>query len=306
MLNLICGPSGAGKSRRILRAIGEDISAKRRCYLLVPEQQAYISERDVSAMLPSNAGLYFEIVNFSKLADAIFRRYGGCAAPSAGSGIRSVLVWNTLRQLAPSLEQYGKSKIDASLTAEMFTTLQELQNNGIDSDQLREIADRLDESTPLKKKLRDLEMIYAQYIVHTEAAFNSLLPPGEAVVLHKLPIINRVAPKLTVGTVAVGRTACNDGGITVLVKQELFGCTPYVHRVVRNVYWHITDNHYAEGMRILDERLPLCVKLELNPLPEAAFCGKFASVLACFFYILVLVAPRGPFRVIVIHLECHK
>ena len=164
MLNLICGPSGAGKSQRVLRSIAEDISAKRKCYLLVPEQQAYISERDVSTLLPSNAGLYFEIVNFSKLADAVFRRFGGCAAPSAGNGIRSVLVWNTLRQLAPALQQYGKSKIDASLTAEMFSTLQELQNNGIDSDQLKTIADRLDEDAPLRKKLLDLEMIYAQYL----------------------------------------------------------------------------------------------------------------------------------------------
>ena len=164
MLNLIYGSSGSGKSRKMLQAIKEDVSQGRRCYLLVPEQQAYISERDIYALLPSNAGLYFEIVNFSKLADAVFRRFGGCASPSAGSGSRSVLVWNTLRQLAPALLQYGRSKIDAALTAEVFSTLQELQNNGIESDQLREIADQLDEDAPLRKKLLDLEMIYAQYM----------------------------------------------------------------------------------------------------------------------------------------------
>ena len=32
---------------------------------MIPEQQAYISERDLSVRLPQNAGLYFEIVNFS-------------------------------------------------------------------------------------------------------------------------------------------------------------------------------------------------------------------------------------------------
>ena len=164
MLNLICGTSGAGKSRRVLRAISEDIQKGRKCYLLVPEQQAYISERDLFELLPPNAGLYFEIVNFSKLADAVFHRFGGYAAPSAGSGARSVLVWNTMRQLAPLLQQYGKSKIDASITAEMFSTLQELQSNGIEPDQLRDVAGSIDEKDPLHKKLLDLELIYATYL----------------------------------------------------------------------------------------------------------------------------------------------
>ena len=163
MLNLIYGTSGSGKSERVFEAICRDIQDKRQCYLLVPEQQAYISERDLSARLPSHAGLYFEIVNFSKLADLVFRRFGGCATVSAGNGIRSVLVWETLRQLSPALLQYGKSRNDTALTAEMLSTLQELQNNGIDSTQLEAVAEQLDETSPLRKKLLDLAMIDAVY-----------------------------------------------------------------------------------------------------------------------------------------------
>ena len=110
MLNLIYGVSGSGKSEKVFNSIIEDISCRRKCYLLVPEQQAYISERDLSSRLPSCAGLYFEIVNFSKLADDVFRKYGGAAQVSAGNGIRAVIVWETLRQLAPVLEQYGKNQ----------------------------------------------------------------------------------------------------------------------------------------------------------------------------------------------------
>ena len=134
MLNLIYGTSGSGKSARVLQSICEDIRANRKCYLLVPEQQAYISERELSHRLPSNAGLCFETVNFSKLAEKVFRRFGGCATVSVGNGVRSVLIWETVRRLSPMLEQYGKSKNDASMTAEMLSTLEELRNNGIDGE----------------------------------------------------------------------------------------------------------------------------------------------------------------------------
>ena len=82
MLKLICGPSGSGKTKFITEAIRADVAAGKRCFLLVPEQQAYISERDLPALLPKNAGLFFEIVNFSRLADTVFSQYGGVTQKS--------------------------------------------------------------------------------------------------------------------------------------------------------------------------------------------------------------------------------
>lgn len=163
MLHLICGTSGAGKSRLILDRIREDIRNGVRCYLLIPEQQAYISERDLLDDLPSEAGLYFRITNFSKLADEIFRRYGGVAQQTVGNGMRSVLMWETLRQVYPMLVQYGKNRLDATMTSEMLKTLEELNNNGIDADKLEAVAEQIDERSPLRKKLSDLALISSVY-----------------------------------------------------------------------------------------------------------------------------------------------
>ncbi|MBR7098751.1 MAG: hypothetical protein IKC59_04985, partial [Clostridia bacterium] len=153
MLNLIYGVSGSGKTAAITDAIRRDIQTQTKCYLLVPEQQAYISERDLASELPSNAGLYFEVVNFSKLAEKVFRQCGGAAQISTKNGIRAVIVWETLRQLSPLLTQYGKSKADATLTSEMLSTLGELQNNGITAEDLERAALQTDEKSPLHKKL---------------------------------------------------------------------------------------------------------------------------------------------------------
>ncbi len=163
MLHFICGTSGSGKSRLMLDKIREDIQNHTRCYLLIPEQQAYISERDLLDALPPEAGLYLRITNFSKLADEIFHQYGGISQLPTGNGIRSVLMWETLRQVFPMLTQYGKSRLDATITAEMLATLEEFHNNGIDADKLEEVADRLEESSPLRNKLSDLALILSVY-----------------------------------------------------------------------------------------------------------------------------------------------
>ena len=163
MLHLICGTSGAGKSRFLLDQIRTDIRNRRRCYLLIPEQQAYISERDLLDALPPEAGLFLHITNFSKLADEIFHQYGGVAQQQTGNGVRSVLMWETLRQVYPMLTQYGKSRLDATITSEMLTTLEEFNHNGVDADRLEEVVSALEENSPLKKKLSDLALILSVY-----------------------------------------------------------------------------------------------------------------------------------------------
>ncbi len=164
MLKLICGPSGSGKTQAMIDAIRRDVESGIRCYLLVPEQQAYISERDMTAALPPYAGRYFETVNFSGLAEDVFRTYGGLTGADAGNGVRTLLMWDTLRVLAPMLRQYGRSAAgDATLTAKMLSAVRELQNNGIDADRLEEAARALPKDSPLQKKLSDLAMVDAAF-----------------------------------------------------------------------------------------------------------------------------------------------
>lgn len=172
MLKFIYGPSGSGKTDLLIRQISSDIQNGIRCFLLVPEQQAYISERDIPRRLPQNAGLFFEIVHFSGLATDVFREYGGVTDASISSGIRSLLMWDTLRTNAPFLKQYGKSaKNDGTMTALILSTLAELHANGITGDQLDEVARLLPTDSPLQNKLWDLSLIDAAYRHRTEEAF---------------------------------------------------------------------------------------------------------------------------------------
>ncbi len=164
MLNLICGPTGSGKTATLMESIRQDVLAERQSLLLVPEQQAYISERDLTAFLPENAGLFFQVTTFSGLAQSLFRVYGGISRPAADKGAEAVLMWDTLRRLAPHLSQYGKSaRNDPTLTNEMLSAVDEFRHNGIVAEQLESAANALPPETPLASKLRDLAMVDADF-----------------------------------------------------------------------------------------------------------------------------------------------
>ena len=171
MLNLIFGPSGSGKTALLRERIRADIEMGRRAILLVPEQQAYISEQDFCASLPPSAGRFFEVASFSRLADAVFRQTGGVALGSLEHGMHNLLMWDTLRELSPLLHQYGKNaRGDATLTALMLQTLSELHSSGVSAEQLENAANALPPESPLQKKLLDLALVdsvYHQRLVDT-------------------------------------------------------------------------------------------------------------------------------------------
>ena len=174
MLRLICGPSGAGKTEHLTKCIEADIAGGVRSFLLIPEQQAYISERDLAARLPKNAGLYFEVVSFSGLAEKLFCEYGGVTTESVSGAVSSLLMWHTLATLSPLLQQYGKSaEGDLTLTNLMLSAIAEMRAGGISAQALEDAAAQMEEGSALQKKLSDLALIDATYHAKIEECFGS-------------------------------------------------------------------------------------------------------------------------------------
>lgn len=161
MLTLLCGLSEAARSAHLTQAILKDIEAGRHAYLLVPEQQAYVSEKQFADALPAFSGRFFEILTFSSLADRVFRKYGGPEPTVAGSVARTLLMWDTLRELEPRLRCFGKNGKQAfSMTEKALSAIAELQSSGIDEEQLGQAADALKDAPQLRDKLYDLIEIY--------------------------------------------------------------------------------------------------------------------------------------------------
>lgn len=165
MLHLILGGAGSGKSARLTDSITADVTAGRRAWLIIPEQQANLSERTLLPKLPAAAGLTFNITGFSGLCRELSNRYGGAALVPLTPGVRSLLMWQNLREMNGLLQEYHavSPRSDAHLTGMLLQTIDELRQSAITPTMLEHGAKQLTEDSPLRAKLYDLALLYASY-----------------------------------------------------------------------------------------------------------------------------------------------
>ena len=79
MVELIIGPACSGKTTLINEQIKNDLRDGRNVILLVPEQEALISEDRLCSLL-QNEGIdqtRLEVLNFTRLCNSVFRKFGG-------------------------------------------------------------------------------------------------------------------------------------------------------------------------------------------------------------------------------------
>lgn len=162
MLNFIFGRPGSGKTKYIIERIRESVSEGITTYLLVPEQQAFISE-SMLADLPPSSALCFSVTSFSRLATVAFEKCGGLTDSLASGGVRSLVMWQTLREMSPFLEEYGNVKTDAALGAMMLSTVDELHAGGITAEECERAADSCSDEA-LSRKLRDVAKVYSNFL----------------------------------------------------------------------------------------------------------------------------------------------
>ncbi len=165
MIRFLFGRPGSGKTYTVIHEISERVAeGTHPVYLIVPEQQAYSAERDILSALPPNAGKHFSILSFSRLCDTLADRFGGRAQHTVTRAMKSLLMWENLRELTGILETYTHAAAtDPSLCKKMLAAAEELKTNGVTATALEHAAQSLDKSSPLYGKLRDLALVSAAY-----------------------------------------------------------------------------------------------------------------------------------------------
>ena len=164
MLHLIYGLSGTGKTTYLIEQIKQDVKAGKKAFLIVPEQQTVEIERIMTSILPPSSQLCFEVVNFTRLANKLFRIYGGLSYHYITAGMKELLMWQALRTLAPFLKEYeGKKANDPALPAAMLSAIGELKAYDVSPIKLEQAARELPEGRSLKNKLTDLSLLYSAY-----------------------------------------------------------------------------------------------------------------------------------------------
>ena len=163
MVKLIYGDAGSGKSEYILSCLKKDAADGVRAILIVPEQQTVATEREILMRLPSSAQLNVEVLNFSRLANRVFRTCGGLVYNYASAGQRRLIMWRALCKCAPMLSEYGaRADSDHSLPSTMLAITKEFGTCGISPADLEAFCASMPDST-LRRKLSDIATVSAAY-----------------------------------------------------------------------------------------------------------------------------------------------
>lgn len=164
MIHLVYGLPGTGKTTFLYQEIQKNIKNGEKAFLIVPEQQTVEVERIMSRLLPPSAQLSFEVLNFTRLADKVFRLYGGLSYHYITGGMKNLFMWQTVRLLAPYLKEYREDRtFDRTFPEMMLSAIGELKAADVAPTDLENAAKQLPEGSPLKDKLGDLSLIYTAY-----------------------------------------------------------------------------------------------------------------------------------------------
>ncbi|MBQ9941194.1 MAG: PD-(D/E)XK nuclease family protein [Clostridia bacterium] len=164
MLNIICGKSGSGKTELIYRNIKSDIENGKKVYLIVPEQQSVITEKQIVSLCSNKCNMYLEVLNFTRLCNRVFREYGGMSQKYIDNGGKILILDTVLEELGDSLERYS-DKSGTEFLSRLMAQLENIERRGAIGDLNRLLLsdDNCGFDDILKGKLRDLSLIYLSY-----------------------------------------------------------------------------------------------------------------------------------------------
>ena len=164
MLHIIEGSVYSDSSAMIRESITRAISDKKKAVLIVPEQQTVIAEKEMAELLPDSAPILFEVTNFTRLANSIFRKLGGVDKEYCDSVKGSLIMWRALSELAPTLSlTNGHKEINYGMVKRALATSEETDSLALTEQEIELAGERLENGSALSKKLSDLVKIKSLY-----------------------------------------------------------------------------------------------------------------------------------------------
>lgn len=169
MLSLIIAPSGFGKTKRVISEIKDILNSEqdRKIYVIVPEQESVKMEGELLSECGNRINKSVEVLNFSRLANRVFREAGGMTYKYIDNCGKDLVVAVALEKLKKSIPFFAEMSDDIKYIEMLRSEMDLLRQKGIhpkDFEQARMTLmaqDRGGES--LSSKLSDFSLIFAAY-----------------------------------------------------------------------------------------------------------------------------------------------
>ena len=164
MFRLITGYPGSGKSTLIYNEINKILKTGKTGLLVVPEQMLVAAEREISVSIPDKYTLNMDVLSFRRLANRVFREYGGLCCNYPGGGADILMMQKALLSVLPVLKLYNNTSPDDMRTVKMLIEARKtLIRNKISIKTLSEICEKSELHDSFFNKLDDFSLIFAEY-----------------------------------------------------------------------------------------------------------------------------------------------
>ncbi len=163
MVYLIKGRAGSGKTRKLREILGKTaLEENNKPILLIPEQFSFETERAILKQFGPKTLKNINVFGFPRMAYSNLANSHILKSKIADFGIKNALISEALLQLHGKLEIYGNLRHNSASLSPLVGFFKELQNCGINSDELNEKLPSV-KSTFLKNKLSELDLINESY-----------------------------------------------------------------------------------------------------------------------------------------------
>ena len=162
MLQIILGRSGTGKTTKIMEEAILAVKENKKVIILVPDQISFETEREALASLSGESSMNMTVLSFSRLAENIFRIYGGVAGKRLTDTAKLISMKLAIGEIGDNLQIYKKQWSRIDFVSTMIKTIDELKGSGTYPEQLTDVIKNMANSQ-LRYKLEDICEIYRTY-----------------------------------------------------------------------------------------------------------------------------------------------
>lgn len=164
MIEFVFGKQAVSRSEYVIEKLREALSRGFQCVVIIPEQQAlYWDTLVAKRFLPTDA-LKVETLSFRRLADSVFRTYGGSAKNYINEAQSTLLMWNALSSVAPALKAFKASARNDRYVPLLLHAKRELKLYGISPEEIMTASEEMDPALgSLPLRLHDLALVSAAY-----------------------------------------------------------------------------------------------------------------------------------------------
>ncbi|SDP47971.1 helicase-exonuclease AddAB subunit AddB [Clostridium gasigenes] len=163
-IRFVFGRAGSGKSQFCLNQIKKKLENDKnnKLILLVPEQYTFHTEKKLLEVVGESGLLRAEVLSFKRMASRVFNECGGRTLTRMNDSGKNMLIYKLLKDKGEELEYFNRMAKQQGFTGIVSKTITEFKKYNISSEML-EIKNGDIEDEELKKKLKDLTLIFNEF-----------------------------------------------------------------------------------------------------------------------------------------------